>query len=254
MGTQPKSHLIERQSFPNNNKQAQNRVARQNRQRRLQPRIYTTPMLRGPFMAMARASPFPEQYKATVSYTSYGSLTTGTAGICGSEYSFRLNSIYDPDETSTGRQPYGHDQLQLLYTQYFVDKCRVRITAYDPSADGVVLCCMLIPGYDTTSLTGAVPEQVAERPMAIVLEVASTGEQRRTIAQDVDIAAIQGLTRQEISAGSLYRSLFGANPSTVPRLKIAAGSVRAEGSVTIIFRVDLTYHVTCTGRIVQSSS
>lgn len=44
-----------------------------------------------------------------------------TANILG-DYSFRLNSLFDPDLTGTGHQPYGFDQLALFYNRYRVYK------------------------------------------------------------------------------------------------------------------------------------
>lgn len=41
---------------------------------------------------------------------------------------FRANSIFDPDFTGSGGQPYGHDQYQAIYTSYRVLKSTIRCT------------------------------------------------------------------------------------------------------------------------------
>lgn len=54
-------------------------------------------------------------------------------------YSFRSNSIYDPNYTGTGHQPLGHDQAELLYENYTV--VGSKITAkymIESTADGSV--------------------------------------------------------------------------------------------------------------------
>lgn len=43
-------------------------------------------------------------------------------------YSFRCNSIFDPDFTGTGHQPMGHDQIALLYHKYKVVASSISIT------------------------------------------------------------------------------------------------------------------------------
>ncbi len=43
----------------------------------------------------------------------------------GAPYKFRLNSIFDPDVTSTGHQPRGHDQWNAIYNKYCVIGARV---------------------------------------------------------------------------------------------------------------------------------
>jgi len=56
----------------------------------------------------------PMARTATYSFT-YNDLAFGDGLVAGSGYSnyhkFRLNSVYDPDETGVGIQPYGYDQL-----------------------------------------------------------------------------------------------------------------------------------------------
>lgn len=42
-------------------------------------------------------------------------------------YIFRMNSIYDPDVTSAGHQPFGHDQYQAIYSKYCVIGAKVKV-------------------------------------------------------------------------------------------------------------------------------
>lgn len=42
-------------------------------------------------------------------------------------YIFRMNSIFDPDVTSTGHQPFGHDQYQAIYSKYCVIGAKVKV-------------------------------------------------------------------------------------------------------------------------------
>lgn len=47
--------------------------------------------------------------------------TTGAAGI----YAFAANSIFDPDVTGVGHQPYGHDTYANIYNHYQVKKATI---------------------------------------------------------------------------------------------------------------------------------
>lgn len=47
-----------------------------------------------------------------------------------SDYVFNLNSLFDPNQTSTGHQPYGYDTLTTLYNRYRVYKTGYKITVY----------------------------------------------------------------------------------------------------------------------------
>ena len=42
-------------------------------------------------------------------------------------YKFRLNSVFDPDLTSTGHQPRGHDQWSTMYQRYCVIGAKVLV-------------------------------------------------------------------------------------------------------------------------------
>jgi len=69
--------------------------------------------------------PFPPMQRAILRYVDDVSLNAGQGGV--SQKLFRANSIYDPDASGVGHQPYGHDQYQSIYNHYRVDK--VIITA-----------------------------------------------------------------------------------------------------------------------------
>lgn len=44
-------------------------------------------------------------------------------------YKFRTNSLYDPNYTGTGHQPYGFDTLATLYGRYMVTGAKITVTA-----------------------------------------------------------------------------------------------------------------------------
>lgn len=54
----------------------------------------------------------------------------------GSNYLFRCNSIYDPDQSSIGHQPLGHDQWAAFYQRYVVTKATITAT-FKTQQDGV---------------------------------------------------------------------------------------------------------------------
>lgn len=68
-------------------------------------------------------------------YVHTGTLATETTTGFG-QYSFRANSIYDPDYTGVGHQPMGHDTLELLYGRYTVvgSAITVRLTNRNSTA------------------------------------------------------------------------------------------------------------------------
>lgn len=81
-------------------------------------RVYNkTPMLRtvGPPGAMCLRLRYVSNYQASVAAST----------LLGRQ--FCLNSLYDPDVSGTGGQPYYYDQLTNLYNRYRVYGCKVQI-------------------------------------------------------------------------------------------------------------------------------
>lgn len=56
-----------------------------------------------------------------------GVLLTTTTGIGVTTYAFRANSLFDPDQTGTGHQPYRFDQLAAIYQRYRVLKSKITV-------------------------------------------------------------------------------------------------------------------------------
>lgn len=79
--------------------------------------------------------PFPAKMRATMRYSQVIELLP-TAGVP-APYLFRANSIFDPDFTGTGHQPYGHDQWQAIYNHYNVRSCVITMTPCAANSDQI---------------------------------------------------------------------------------------------------------------------
>lgn len=70
--------------------------------------------------------PFPAVHTATLRYSTTITLDPN-AGFVASHL-FRTNSIFDPDYTGIGHQPFGHDQYAAIYAHYRVKSARIVMT------------------------------------------------------------------------------------------------------------------------------
>jgi len=59
-------------------------------------------------------------------------------------YLFSINSIYDPDLTSTGHQPRGADQWFQFYSKYIVHGCRYNVRFYTSDTSAVTASANVI--------------------------------------------------------------------------------------------------------------
>ncbi len=199
----------------------------------------------GMFSPFASLTPFPSQFNTRVKYVSFGSLTSGTAGVAGGQYVFRLNSVYDPDYTGAGHQPYGYDTLASIYGRYLVKSVSVRIIFSNPSADGVATCLSITPANSGPfGMAGLTAEAVAEKPQCRVALLNNTGSQVETYSSSFDLARLEGLSPAQYRAeADTYGAAVGSNPTLTPYLAVALADIVQTGGLTCQFGVELDYHV-----------
>lgn len=86
-------------------------------------------------------SGFAREQIRTLCYTDSFTLSN-TAGVL-TEYQFRANSLYDPNFSGTGHQPFGFDQIAAFYNHYDVLSSTIKVSMIAPNA-----------GYTTAVVTG----------------------------------------------------------------------------------------------------
>jgi len=153
------------------------------------------------------------RYADNISQTSGAS-----AGTFGSEWAFRLNSLYDPDYTYTGHQPYGFDQLASLYYSYRVEGVRVRVTWSDPSRDGLYVAQVVTPSTASWNTNAASLSAISENPSACVIPLNNTGSQVTVFEQYFKIHEIEGVPASTIITSPSYNAGVTNNPTSSPYL------------------------------------
>lgn len=80
--------------------------------------------------------PFPAKQNAILRYSANISLDATSVVNVG--HVFRSNSIFDPDYTAVGHQPYGHDQYAAIYKNYRVTKAVVTATSTSAGSNNIL--------------------------------------------------------------------------------------------------------------------
>lgn len=202
------------------------------------------------------SEPFANVKYTTLKYSQTDTYTAGASGITGVEQAFRLNSMFDPDFTGAGHQPYGYDQLALLYKKYKVTSVDIAIKATDPSEDGMFICAMVGSFNNIYTLAGRSYDQVNEKPNAMTRAVNNTGSQQSTVRQHVPLWKVTGLSKAQYDANITdYSGLFaGPTVTDTPWLRVNAGSVRGLTGGTIKIQVEIIFHVQCYERLTLNQS
>lgn len=211
---------------------------------------------RGPLNQYVSADPFPPSKFSKLTYTESFTFTSGAGGILGSEQRMSLNSIFDPNMTGTGHQPYGHDQMALLYKNYKVYAVSFKLVFNNPSADGMYVGVRVCNPNDTQSITGLTGPVLQEAPMSTTRMINNTGKQVIVISQYFPMSTLLGLTPLQFKAAtaSPFSALFGNSPGNQPTLHFAAGSTAGATGDSIHCQCSVTYYTQAYERIVLGQS
>lgn len=171
------------------------------------------------------------------------SFTSSLATTVGAQQVMNLNSIFDPDETNaTGaHQPYGYDQLSLLYTRYRVMKTRYTVQ-FSPAAG--TYHSVVVPSNNALGAT--ISDQVtfqgaAETPRARMNTVAASGQARR-VTGAIALNALNGSTVTEYKASDRTQAAIGANPTEDMFLVLGIYNPGA-ATISVNYSVILMYEV-----------
>lgn len=80
--------------------------------------------------------PFPTKMSAVLRYSDQIKLDPDTSTPA--RHHFRATSVFDPDYTGVGHQPYGFDQYAVLFNHYIVDKAIITIRNANVGANCIV--------------------------------------------------------------------------------------------------------------------
>jgi len=170
--------------------------------------------------AMGR-SLFGRSLRVTMPYFESG-LTISTNGVLSglaTAYTFRCNSLYDPDYTGTGHQPLGYDQIAPMYKQNVVHACRIKVGVRNYSTDILVAGIHIsrnpsISPYDGKSLIESGPGCFTILGAGSSSSSLQTdGTSRAELEYDVNISDF--MANKAITADDNLRAVEGASPTTI---------------------------------------
>lgn len=189
---------------------------------------------RGP-KVLSNLNPIPARQIVKMKYSeSFQTSTVGTAN----NYQWRLNSIYDVNNTSTGHQPYGHDQLQTLYNRYRVIGVNYVLNCYNAST-GFKFGCVPANEFKIFTTTA----ELSENPRAQT-RIQFPGSNVQTIKGYVSMPSVCGRNKQQYMADDRYQAVFGTSPQEVVALNclaldLAEAGITANWTITLEFIVEV---------------
>lgn len=191
-------------------------------------------------------APFAQRYISKHKYAEVR-VVTGPAGGGLVQYNFNLNSLYDPNLTGTGHQPYGYDQMVDIYNRYRVFRVDYAISAYNTDSTTGVSVVGALPSNEPITVSGGVSE-LMENPRAKYITQAN-GATLKVLKGSISLPSLVGRSKSQYMADDRYQALSTSSPSELAILNIMAGTMTgtsgAGGSGTNVMNlsVSLVYHV-----------
>lgn len=171
-------------------------------------------------------------------YSDVYSFTLAT--VTGNSQIMNLNSLFDPDRTGTGHQPYGYDQIAALYNRYRVWHTKWKLHFHGESV-GFYIVVVPSNGALATAITNQASFALACESPRSVSRVQGTGGNSVIINGGVALNDLNGTTVAEYKGDDRFQALFGASPSELLLLNI--GIYNGTGSsVTVDFQLTVEYY------------
>lgn len=188
---------------------------------------------RKPTITVNRAlNPVPQRTIVKMKYSE--AIVTTAAGL----YQFNLNSVYDPNRSGVGHQPYAYDTFTTLYNRYRVIATGYRIQGVT-SYNGTPYQVAVQPANEVLSPTSV--NEMKENPRSKYITV-SPGAGATILKGKVYIPSLVGRNKQQYMSDDRYQALTTADPNELAVLNIKTSSM-ADVDLSAQLNVLLEYTV-----------
>lgn len=177
--------------------------------------------------------PIPQRFITKMKYGDY--VSTDATG----QYKFNLNSLWDPNRTGTGGQPYLFDSMASLYNRYRVISCGWRIQCMRDSAAIAIQLGAVPANEDLTLITMS---QLRELPRAkYVLQ--NPGANVTTLKGKCYLPSLVGRTKAQYMADDSYQAQVTGSPGELCILNLLTTNNADSTAGLISIQVLLEYTV-----------
>lgn len=202
---------------------------------------------------IGRSSLYPRSQILKLKYVDNIAMTvSGTSGLP-AYYTFRTNSLYDPNYTGGGHQPFFRDQLATAYKSYVVYGCYYKVTFLD-NGNNKDWKLTVMPtadiGYNPAVYSGFITAEKRGTKSTVMTYQHGT----RTMSGYVSNAQVFGISKEKYRVTDGYSADFGSDPVDTAYLHFIMQPI--DGSISITGRavIELTLLTRVYDPVVVSSS
>jgi len=151
---------------------------------------------------------------------------------------FNMNSLFDPDQTGVGHQPYGFDQLAALFAHYRVYKFSWHIE-FAPSNERLHVCVIPINGSTAPTTIPVAGEQ----PLGVTKAMSFDGGPPCVFKGHQYLSRFTGATSVQYKTDDRYSAATTESPVELMRVHIlvynpSGSSVATSCNVTLIYHTE----------------
>lgn len=143
------------------------------------------------------------------------------------DYVWNLNSLFDPNRTGTGHQPYGYDQYTALYARYRVFKVYYTLITCTPTA-GAVYQVSVGASNDSSTVTNA--SLAAESPNYVTKILSNA--MPITFRGCWDLPRVNGTTAAVYKADDRFQANYNASPTEIICMHVVHSQTLSGGAPT----------------------
>lgn len=204
-------------------------------------RKYHDTLSRG--IAGSGAGPFPRRLFTKLIYADERALGAEAALAT---YTYRLNSIYDPDATGVGTQPDGFDTLlganntTAPYQLYRVRGALVELTIRNVGTPTVN--CWVSTRYGNETSPSAYWEALAKHKWCRQIDSYETDHHMVRFKKYFSIASIVGQSKQTVNSDDNFTALYTGNPAFIANFDIINYPTDGTSTAACRFAIRITYY------------
>lgn len=172
--------------------------------------------------------PIPIKTRVTLRYQDIFLLSCST-GV--GSYIYSGNSVFDPDVSGSGHQPYYFDRYAAIYSRYVVLNSRIKISTSIDTSSGQCVNIGLI-GYHNNGVTVDMAgiEEIGESPFGVFKLMVNTPVTPTILTKSLSNADLFGTTEHELMTNPDLWTLTSASPVESTKWKIVC--INSDSTVT----------------------
>ncbi len=191
-------------------------------------------------------TPFAARFVGRLRYFERVTVSTTSSVNTANTYSFRLNSLYDPNYTGTGHQPYQFDQLSPIYNNYLVTRADFKVTVIpDFATQGLQAGLSVFTDTNVSdSASGKTLSELKEKAVTQVRPIATEDNQKNypVFRAAIDMARAFGVPKATYLGDQNFAAQTSANPSRTLYAELCIVDPGANPGSSTWFDVEITYH------------